>query len=108
MTIPSMDIPSVTISPITISPGSATDTSGDFRLIPDAKNIGSRLTDGLNDPSAEILAIHRTNGPPCLMLNRHGDQCFQFAGGLVPDDIDQSDLAKGTESVAQGVFAGLT
>lgn len=103
-----MTISSMAISRMTISSGSATDTSGNFRLIPDAKNIGSRLTDGLNDPSAETLAIHRADGRPCLMLNRHGYKCFQFPGGLVPYDIHESDLAEGTESVTQGVFACLT
>jgi hypothetical protein len=108
MTIPPMAISPMAISSMTISPGSATDTSGNYRLIPGAKNIGSRLTDGLNNPPAEILAIQRADGRPCLMLNRHGYKCFQFPGGLVPYDIDQSDLAKGTESVTQDVFAGLT
>jgi len=91
-----------------ISSRFAMDTSGDDRHILDAKNIGSRLTDGLHNPAAQILAIHRADGRPRLVLNRHGDNGFHFPGGLVPDDIHQSNLPESAESVTQGVFAGLT
>ena len=91
-----------------ISSGLAADTSGNYRRIPDAKNIGARLTDRLHNLSAEIRAVHRADGRPCLMLNRHGYQGFQSPGGLVPDDIHQSDLPESAERVTQGVFAGLT
>lgn len=99
---------SITCSPMTIPSGATTVVPGNWRFLPETKNIGLHLTHGLNNSSLEILAIHLADGRPCLMLDRHGYQCFYFAGSLVPYDTHCSDLAEGTERVTQGVFACLT
>jgi len=72
------------------------------------QNIGLHLTHRLNNSSLDILAIDLADGRAGLMLHRHGNQGFYFAGRFVPYDTHRSDLAEGTERVTQGVFAGLT
>ncbi len=94
--------------PLTISSGSTTISPGNGWSLPERKNIGLCLAHRLDNPPVEIRAIQLADGRPCLTLHRHGHKRFQFAGNLVPYDTHRSDLAEGTESVTQGVFACLT
>ena len=90
---------------MTVSSGSATAWPGNGGSLPETQNICLRLTHGLHNSSVEILAIDLADGGLGLMLHRHGDHGSQFTGNLVPDDTHRSDLAEGTERIAQGVFA---
>jgi hypothetical protein len=47
---------------MTIPSGATTVVPGNWRFLPETKNIGLHLTHGLNNSSLEILAIHLADG----------------------------------------------